>query len=193
MKRFQRSLEQSLAVLTLLSLSACGQESSPTAPSGPTSFLTGTWTGNRDDPGQSRRPQPSSAFEWANDVDLRSGAADQSTDLPRDGSLHASVADDGDDGLNGPDTWECASGANQHSGGVHVAARPSRNLWKQRDRPSHADRGKSHRDGLPTGDVRRPGRAHEAVTVRAWPRSIARRLSVFSKRHSSRRTGQRSF
>ena len=72
MKRFQRSLEQSLAVLTLLSLSACGQESSPTAPSGHTSFLTGTWTGTATiqvNPGDPNPPAPSSGpITWIFEV-----------------------------------------------------------------------------------------------------------------------------
>jgi hypothetical protein len=50
-----------IAILVAAALPSCGKESSPTAPSGQTSFLTGTWHGtvtipvNPGDPNRRRR------------------------------------------------------------------------------------------------------------------------------------------
>ncbi len=58
-----------LPSLFLISLSACGGgSSSPTAPSGGTSFLTGTWRGTlllQVNPGDPNAPAPSNGtMEW---------------------------------------------------------------------------------------------------------------------------------
>jgi hypothetical protein len=52
-------LPRSTAMLTIASvLSACGRESMPTVPSGPTSFLTGTWRGTVTIQVNPRDPNP---------------------------------------------------------------------------------------------------------------------------------------
>jgi hypothetical protein len=57
-----RAAKLSMAILPLVALSSCGRESTPTAPSGPTSFLTGTWRGTvtiQVNPGDPNAPPPS--------------------------------------------------------------------------------------------------------------------------------------
>ena len=52
-----RPAKLAIAILVAAALSSCGREGTPTGPSGPTSFLTGTWRGtvtiqvNPGDPG----------------------------------------------------------------------------------------------------------------------------------------------
>jgi hypothetical protein len=57
-----------LPSLFLIALSACGGSSSPTAPSGGSSFLTATWRGTlvlQVNPGDPNAPAPSSGpMEW---------------------------------------------------------------------------------------------------------------------------------
>jgi len=40
-----RHAKLAIAILVAAAFSSCGREGTPTAPSGPTSFLTGTWRG----------------------------------------------------------------------------------------------------------------------------------------------------
>jgi hypothetical protein len=57
-----RAAKHSVAILALVALASCGREGSPTAPSGPTSFLTGTWRGTvtiQVNPGDPNPPPPS--------------------------------------------------------------------------------------------------------------------------------------
>ena len=49
------------AILAAAALSSCGREGTPTGPSGPTSFLTGTWRGTvtiQVNPGDPNSPAP---------------------------------------------------------------------------------------------------------------------------------------
>ena len=72
MPRVHRSLRLIVAGSLLGALSACGRESSPTGPSGPTSFLAGTWRGtvtiqvNPGDPGAA--PPSSGSMTWTFEV-----------------------------------------------------------------------------------------------------------------------------
>ena len=57
-----RAAKLSVAILPVVALLGCGRESTPTAPSGPTSFLTGTWRGTvtiQVNPGDPNPPPPS--------------------------------------------------------------------------------------------------------------------------------------
>lgn len=58
-----RSAKHAIAFLVVGTLAGCGRESTPTAPTGPTSFLTGTWRGTvtiQVNPGDPNPPPPSS-------------------------------------------------------------------------------------------------------------------------------------
>jgi len=67
-----RAARLSLAILPLVALSSCGREGTPTAPSGPTSFLTGTWRGTvtiQVNPGDPNAPPPSTGdMTWTFEV-----------------------------------------------------------------------------------------------------------------------------
>lgn len=72
MRRVHRSLRLVVAGFLLGALSACGREGSPTGPSGPTSFLAGTWRGTvtiQVNPGDPGAPPPSSgSMTWTFEV-----------------------------------------------------------------------------------------------------------------------------
>lgn len=72
MTRVHRSLRLVVAGSLLGALSACGREGSPTGPSGPTSFLAGTWRGTvtiQVNPGDPGAPPPSSgSMTWTFEV-----------------------------------------------------------------------------------------------------------------------------
>ena len=72
MTRVHRSLRLVVAASLLGALSACGREGSPTGPSGPTSFLAGTWRGTvtiQVNPGDPGAPPPSSgSMTWTFEV-----------------------------------------------------------------------------------------------------------------------------
>ena len=67
-----RAAKLSMAILPLVALSNCGRESTPTAPSGLTSFLTGTWRGTATiqvNPGDPNAPPPSTGdMTWTFEV-----------------------------------------------------------------------------------------------------------------------------
>src|SRR5262245_64333393 len=67
-----RSAKHVIAFLVVGTLAGCGRESSPTAPSGQTSFLTGTWRGTvtiQVNPGDPNAPPPSSGdMTWTFEV-----------------------------------------------------------------------------------------------------------------------------
>jgi hypothetical protein len=56
-----RPAKLTITIIVTAALSSCGREGTPTGPSGPTSFLTGTWHGtvtipvNPGDPNRRRR------------------------------------------------------------------------------------------------------------------------------------------
>src|SRR5688572_6670805 len=60
------------AILVAVALSNCGREGTPTGPSGPTSFLTGTWRGTvtiHVNPGDPNPPAPMSGdMTWTFEV-----------------------------------------------------------------------------------------------------------------------------
>ena len=60
------------AILAAAALSSCGREGTPTGPSGPTSFLTGTWRGTvtiQVNPGDPNPPAPTSGdMTWTFEV-----------------------------------------------------------------------------------------------------------------------------
>ena len=56
-----RPAKLAIAILVAAALSSCGREGTPTGPSGPTSFLTGTWRGTvtiQVNPGDPNPPAP---------------------------------------------------------------------------------------------------------------------------------------
>ena len=67
-----RSAKHVIAFLVVGTLAGCGRESTPTGPSGPTSFLTGTWRGTvtiQVNPGDPNPPPPSTGeMTWTFEV-----------------------------------------------------------------------------------------------------------------------------
>ena len=67
-----RSAKHVVAFLVVGTLAGCGREGTPTSPSGPTSFLTGTWRGTvtiQVNPGDPNPPPPSSGdMTWTFEV-----------------------------------------------------------------------------------------------------------------------------
>ena len=56
-----RPAKLAIAILVAAALSSCGREGTPTGPSGPTSFLSGTWRGTvtiQVNPGDPNPPAP---------------------------------------------------------------------------------------------------------------------------------------
>ena len=67
-----RPAKLAIAILVAAALSSCGREGTPTGPSGPTSFLTGTWRGTvtiQVNPGDPNPPAPMSGdMTWTFEV-----------------------------------------------------------------------------------------------------------------------------
>jgi hypothetical protein len=67
-----RSAKLAIAILIAAALPNCGREGTPTGPSGPTSFLTGTWRGTvtiQVNPGDPNPPAPMSGdMTWTFEV-----------------------------------------------------------------------------------------------------------------------------
>lgn len=105
-----------LPSLFLIALSACGGgSSSPTAPSGGTSFLTGTWRGTlvlQVNPGDPNAPRTD---EWNDGVDIRGRASDKPSVFPRFNSFGSSLARYDNKWQCGDHAREYAAGADQHS------------------------------------------------------------------------------
>ena len=96
-----RPAKLAIAILVAAALSSCGREGTPTGPSGPTSFLTGTWRGTvtiQVNPGDPNPPAPMSGdMTWTFEVVPQTNMQSLRADDP----LDASVADDGDDRIDG--------------------------------------------------------------------------------------------
>jgi len=67
-----RPAKLAIAILVAAALSSCGREGTPTGPSGPTSFLSGTWRGTvtiQVNPGDPNPPAPMSGdMTWTFEV-----------------------------------------------------------------------------------------------------------------------------
>jgi hypothetical protein len=101
------------AILAAAALSSCGREGTPTGPSGPTSFLTGTWRGTvtiQVNPGDPNPPAPMSG----DDVDVRGCAPNEHAVFARHNPLNPPMANDGHDGIDGPLARQQPSHADQH-------------------------------------------------------------------------------
>ena len=151
------------AILVAAALSSCGREGTPTGPSGPTSFLTGTWRGTvtiQVNPGDPNPPAPMSGdMTWTFEV----VPPDEHAVFGRDDPLDASMAHDGDDRIDGALSGQQSAHADQHPRRVQLTARMSRHFRECRDRGGDPDRGGLHRDGLSAGYIRRPCRADEGI------------------------------
>ena len=128
------------AALALLALGAvsCGRESTPTGPSGPTSFLAGTWRGTVTIQVNPAAAEPTAAVKRRDDVDVRSRSADEHAVVPCDDSLDAPVADDGNDRCDGAVTRQLAADTDQHARRVQLAPRMPWHVRQRRRRTGHA-------------------------------------------------------
>jgi hypothetical protein len=95
-----RRVRRVTVVLMLAASAGCGRDVSPTSPSAPTSFLTGTWRGTvtiQVNPGDPDAPPPTSgSMTWTFEV-----VPQTNQHLPHNDSLDARVADDGDHRVDG--------------------------------------------------------------------------------------------
>ena len=170
-----RPAKLAIAILVAAALSSCGREGDADRTVRPDVVPDRHVARHRDDSGQSRRPESAGADERRHDVDVRGRAADEPAVVPRHDPLDASVADDGDDGIDGAVSGQHSAHADQHARRVQLAARLSRDVRERRDRGGDADRGRLHRHGLSAGDVHRPGRADEGLASLGLPNGCRRR------------------
>ena len=163
-----RPARLAIAILVAAALSSCGREGTPTGPSGPTSFLSGTWRGTvtiQVNPGD---PESTGADEWRDDVDVRGRAPNEHAVFARHDPVDAFVADDGHDWNHGPLSRQQPPHPDQHAWGIQFAAWLSRHVRERRDRRGDTDRGRLHRHGLPARHVQWPDGAGEAIEL--WKR-----------------------
>jgi hypothetical protein len=96
-----RPAKLAIAILLAVTFSSCGREGTPTAPSGPTSFLTGTWRGTvtiQVNPGDPNPPAPMSGdMTWTFEVVPQ----DEHAVSTRHDPIDASMAHDGHDRIDG--------------------------------------------------------------------------------------------
>ena len=96
---------------------------------------------HRDNSGRPALAEPAAADDRRHDVDVRGGPADEHAVAARHDSVVASVADDGDDGLDGAVAEQRAADADQHARGVHLASRVPRHVRERRGCSGDANRG----------------------------------------------------
>ena len=115
-----RPAKLAIAILVAAALSSCGREGTPTGPSGPTSFLTGTWRGTvtiQVNPGDPNPPAPMSGdMTWTFEVVPQTNMQS----LARDDPVDASLADDGDDWIDGAVSWKQPTDGHQHTRRVQL-------------------------------------------------------------------------
>jgi hypothetical protein len=154
------------ATLATAAISGCGREGTPTGPSGPMSFLTGTWRGTvtiQVNPGDPNPPPPSSGdmtwtFEVVPQTNLQSLRATIRSTHPwltmeTTGSTALSPG-------NSPPTQISTHGEFNSPRGM------PRDIRQRRDGGGNTNRGGLHRHGLSTSYVHRSGGADERVRGR---------------------------
>ena len=186
-----RPAKLAIAILVAAALSSCGREGTPTGPSGPTSFLTGTWRGTvtiQVNPGDPNPPAPMSGdmtwtFEVVPQTNMQSLRATIRSTHPwltmeTTGSTALSPG-------NSPPT------ADQHARRVQLTARMSRDVRECRDRGGDPDRGGLHRHGLSARHVQWPDGADEAIKRLPMPFENALRLFLLWRHLPLRRVRSR--
>ena len=153
------TLRQLSALTLLLPLAACSDGGSPpTAPSGPQSFLAGTWRGTMTIQPDPTGPQPGSAVSgavtWTFEVVPQTNLQTFRTTIRSENGwlpITLTLVDIHDSGKQ-------SAGADQHPRGVRLAAWVSWDIREFRQRRRGAHPGRDHRRRLP-GAVHRLGHA----------------------------------
>ena len=129
-----RPAKLAIAILVAAALSSCGREGTPTGPSGPTSFLTGTWRGTvtiQVNPGDPNPPAPMSGdmtwtFEVVPQTNMQSLRATIRSTHP-----WLTMETTGSTALS---PGNSSTDAHQHPRRVQLTARMSRDVRERRDR-----------------------------------------------------------
>jgi hypothetical protein len=114
-------------------------------------------------------------------MDVRGRAADEHAVVAGDDTVDASVANDGDDGVDCALARQHSADADQHTWRVQFTARLSGDVWECRDCGGEQDRGGFYRNRLSAGDVHRAGGADQGLIMVDSERqpSLAVRVFVF--------------
>src|SRR4029077_18772022 len=119
---------------------------------------------NNDDSAEPHRATTSNASDRPGHLYLRGRAADESADLPDHDSVAEHMAADHVDDVDGDDSWEHASGTNQHTGRVRLAAGMPSDVRKLRQRRHESHTGRRHRRRL-SGALHRHCNADEELRM----------------------------
>ena len=128
-----RPAKLAIALLVAAALSSCGREATPTGPSGPTSFLAGTWRGTvtiQVNPGDPNPPAPMSGdmtwtFEVVPQTNMQSLRATIRSTHP-----WLTMETTGSTALS---PGNSSADADQHARRVQLAARMPRHVRERRD------------------------------------------------------------
>jgi hypothetical protein len=109
-------LSNGVSLLILVALAGCGGESSdPIGPSGPQSFLAGTWRGTMTILPNPTAPAAADSRHRPRDVDLRSGSTDKPADVQDDDSVPKRLVAEHRDDVDIDDSGEHPTRADQHA------------------------------------------------------------------------------